>query len=82
MPVIRGSNTDRVNILLVGKLVSDMSGSTWAGMIAQLLIIFSPTQFDLHSWVMSEPLYIFLSLSILWLIRRYLEAVQRTRTDR
>lgn len=56
-----------LNILLVGALVWRRSGSIFAGAIASLLFLTSDQIFLWHTWVMSEPLFIFLMLLGLWL---------------
>ena len=54
------------NIALVGYLVYAFSGSTWAAAIASAFLLMADTMLELHTWVMSEPLFIFLSLAAIW----------------
>ena len=56
------------NLLLTGLLIHRGSGSRWATVIGVLLVLSSVTLIESHSWVMSEPLYIFLSLMVAHLI--------------
>ncbi len=56
------------NILLVGLLIYKASKSRWATVIGVLLVLTSANLIESHSWVMSEPLYIFLSLVVAHLV--------------
>lgn len=47
---------------LITALVYRATASYWASLIAGLLFLLRDVQVDLHAWVMSEPLYIFLTL--------------------
>jgi hypothetical protein len=51
------------NIALVGHLVYAFSSSSWAAAVAGAFLLLADTMLELHTWVMSEPLYIFLSLA-------------------
>ncbi len=61
------------NILLVGGLVYHYAGSIWPTMLAGLAILVASDMVYFHSWVMSEPLYIFLMLLGILGIVRHLE---------
>lgn len=52
------------NILLVGFLIFKVTRSMVAMILGSFLIMASVSLIEIHSWVMSEPLYIFLSLAI------------------
>jgi len=52
------------NLLLAGLLIFKASQSRWATVMGVLLILTSANLIENHSWVMSEPLYIFLSLLV------------------
>jgi len=61
------------NIGLVGYLVYAFSASTWAATIASAFLLLADTMLELHTWVMSEPLFIFLSLAAIWALLRSME---------
>ena len=61
------------NISLVGYLVYAFSASTWAATIASAFLLLADTMLELHTWVMSEPLFIFLSLAAIWALLRSME---------
>jgi len=61
------------NIGLVGYLVYAFSTSTWAATIASAFLLMADTMLELHTWVMSEPLFIFLSLAAIWALLRSME---------
>jgi len=52
------------NLLLIGLLIFRASKSRWATVIGVLLVLTSANLIESHSWVMSEPLYIFLGLIV------------------
>ena len=56
------------NLILTGLLIFKASRSTWATVIGVLLVLTSASLIESHSWVMSEPLYIFFSLLVAHLI--------------
>ena len=56
------------NILLVGFLIFKVTRSMVAMILGALLIMASVSLIEIHSWIMSEPLYIFLSLAIVHLL--------------
>ncbi len=64
------------NLALVGFLVFWFTKSTVPAAAAGLLFLTRATQLELHSWVMSEPLFILLSLSGICLIAVYLTRQQ------
>lgn len=61
------------NILLVGGLVHHYTHSIWPTVLAGLAILVATDMVFFHSWIMSEPLYIFLMLLGILGILRYLE---------
>jgi 4-amino-4-deoxy-L-arabinose transferase-like glycosyltransferase len=61
------------SIALVGYLVYAYSGSPWAAAVASASMLGADTLFELHTWVMSEPLFIFLTLAAIWSLLRALE---------
>jgi len=61
------------NIGLVGYLVYAFSTSSWAAIIASAFLLLADTMLELHTWVMSEPLFIFLSLAAIWALLRWME---------
>lgn len=56
------------NLLLVSLLIFKASKSPAATVIGVLLVLTSANLIESHSWVMSEPLYIFISLLIAHLV--------------
>jgi hypothetical protein len=56
------------NLLLAGTLIYKASRSRWATAIGVLILLVTATLIESHSWVMSEPLYIFLSLIVAHLV--------------
>jgi 4-amino-4-deoxy-L-arabinose transferase-like glycosyltransferase len=61
------------NIALVGYLVFAHTGSPWAAAVASGLMLGADTLLELHTWVMSEPLFIFLTLAATWALLRSME---------
>ena len=57
-----------VNLLLTAILIYKVSRSGWAMMLGTLLVLTSSQQIEIHSWIVAEPLYIFLSLIVAHLI--------------
>lgn len=62
-----------INIFLVGRLTLRFTDSLWPALIAQVAMLISATQVNLHAWIMTEPLYIALSLSAILCLLNYLE---------
>lgn len=56
------------NILLVGLIIFKTTRSMVAMILGALLIMASVSLIEIHSWIMSEPLYIFLSLVVVHLL--------------
>ena len=56
------------NILLVGFIIFKVTRSVVAMILGALLVMASVSLIEIHSWVMSEPLYIFLSLVVVHLL--------------
>ncbi|MFV2044893.1 MAG: ArnT family glycosyltransferase [Anaerolineales bacterium] len=56
------------NLLLTALLIYRASRSSWAMILGTLLVLTSSQQIEIHSWIMAEPLYIFLSLIVAHLI--------------
>jgi len=65
------------NLLLAGLLIFKASQSRWATVIGVLLVLTSANLIESHSWVMSEPLYIFLSLLVAHFISQGIPAGDR-----
>jgi hypothetical protein len=63
-----------LNCVMVGVAVQEMTASAWAGGLSSILMLISPTMIELHSWAMSEPLYLFLGLLGCWLLSRSLRS--------
>ena len=62
-----------VNIILVFYCTKRLAHSIAFSLVASLLVAISFVLVEVHSWALSEPLYIFLSLSSFLLIQRYFE---------
>ncbi len=56
------------NLILTALLIFRATRSGWAAAIGTLLVLTSTQLVESHSWIMSEPLYIFLSLIVAHLI--------------
>jgi hypothetical protein len=55
-------------IILAGLMILKASGSGWAAVIGAGLVLASSSLIEIYSWIMSEPLYIVLSLLSLHLL--------------
>jgi len=53
---------------MVGVATKRVTSSPSAGILSSLLMPASPTMIEVHSWALSEPLYMFLGLVGLWLL--------------
>ncbi len=62
------------NILMVGGLIWAYTDSGVAALLGSLTYLSADTQFELHSWVMSEPLYVLLALAAIWALARHLSS--------
>ncbi len=62
------------NLFLAGILILRYTRSMVAGLMGVLLIMAAPNVFGSHTWIMSEPLYIFLSLLALYMLTDFLNA--------
>ncbi len=63
-----------LNILLVGLMLRSYApASFWTPILGSFLMLTSVIVLWVHSWAWSEPLFIFLGLSGLWLLARHLE---------
>jgi len=60
------------NVGLTSAIVYSLTRSTWGSILAGLLFMARTMLLELHAWVMSEPLFIFLSLVSACLLGRYL----------
>ena len=58
------------NIVLVGLWIRELGHGWGLGIIGALLVGLYPEQVHWHSWVMSEPLFTFLSLLSLWFLAK------------
>jgi hypothetical protein len=50
------------SLFLVGLLIATASRSRWLGVLGALLVVVAPNVVRWHTWLMSEPLFIFLTL--------------------
>lgn len=62
------------NILLVAGLIWAYTDSLWAAALGGVLYLIADTQFELHTWVMSEPLYILLAFTAVFALAKHLSA--------
>ena len=65
------------NLVLTGLLIYKASGSRWGTVIGVLLALTSANLIESHSWVMSEPLYMFISLLVAHLVCLGIPAANR-----
>jgi hypothetical protein len=56
------------NLLLTALLIYRASRSGWAMILGSVLVLTSSQQIEIHSWIVAEPLYIFLTLIVAHLI--------------
>jgi hypothetical protein len=47
-----------LNVALVGLSIWRMTHNEWASMLGSFLVLSSPIMIDLHSWAMSEPMFL------------------------
>ncbi|MCJ7708298.1 MAG: glycosyltransferase family 39 protein [Anaerolineales bacterium] len=59
------------NVLLVGLAVGEVTSSVGLSLLGALVTLTSPIMIEVHSWTMSEPLYLFLGLMGLYLLSCY-----------
>jgi hypothetical protein len=59
-----------LNTLLAGALGWQILGRPWAGAVSAVLFGLNPLFLDVHSWAMTEPLFIALTLGMLWSVGR------------
>lgn len=62
------------NILLVGILIQRYTQSRWAAAIGSTLILVSSTQIEFHIMALSEPLFMFLMLLVIFCLAQYLDS--------
>jgi 4-amino-4-deoxy-L-arabinose transferase-like glycosyltransferase len=62
-----------LNIFLVFYSTRKLSHSDWFALLAALLCAISFVMVEVHSWALSEPLYISLSLIAILLVQKYFE---------
>ena len=67
------------NVLLIALMVRRFGGATWAALLAAALMGLSPVSQWMHGWLLTETLFILLSLAAILLLCSYLE---RPRTSR
>jgi 4-amino-4-deoxy-L-arabinose transferase-like glycosyltransferase len=67
-----------LNIFLVFYSTRDLSHSNWFALLTALLFTISFVMVEVHSWALSEPLYISLSLTALLLAQKYFEETKVT----
>jgi hypothetical protein len=65
------------NIFLVGYLIYRYSRSVWAAIFGAVLVLSSDTLIENHGWIMSEPLYVFLTLLAMYFLAVFLEKSRR-----
>lgn len=66
-----------VNIFLTGYLIWKFTQSVWASILGNSIILLSDDLIFIHSWIMSEGLFIALMLAGIHLILSYLESGDR-----
>lgn len=66
-----------INILMIGTIVRKISGSQWFSILGVFLATISIFMIRVHSWAMSEPLYLVLAFGGLYLLANYLENNRR-----
>jgi hypothetical protein len=59
------------NALLVGIIVGRETHSCIAAVTASFLLVTSPALIEIHTWAMSEPVFLFLGLTGIYLLSRY-----------
>lgn len=62
-----------VNILILGLILHRFTGSTLAALIGSFVTFTSPVMISVHSWALSEPLFISFELFGFWNLIRYLD---------
>jgi 4-amino-4-deoxy-L-arabinose transferase-like glycosyltransferase len=67
-----------LNIFLVFNSTRKLAHSTWFALLAALLFSLSFVLIEVHSWALSEPLYISLSLAAILLLQKYFEETKST----
>lgn len=65
------------NIFLVGYLIYRYNQSLWAALLGAALVLSSDTLIENHGWIMSEPLYVFLMLLVIYFLAVFLEKSRR-----
>ena len=61
------------NIIMVGVLSFKLTSSRFFSVLAALLFLFSEPFLRIHSFALSEPLFLFLSFVVFWLLSKHLE---------
>ena len=61
------------NILLLGAVILWATGSLGLAILGSLAFLASPAMLSVHSWVLSDPLYLVLAILNLWALTRFLE---------
>ncbi len=59
-----------INTLLIGALGWQILGDPWAGVLGAVFFGLNPLFIDVHSWAMAEPLFLTLTLALLWTVGR------------
>ncbi|HXV27720.1 MAG TPA: phospholipid carrier-dependent glycosyltransferase, partial [bacterium] len=62
-----------LNLLLVGFILLKLTGSAWAALAGAFFMITSKSMLIIHTWVCSEPWFIFFSFISLFLLTRFLK---------
>ena len=60
-----------MNVLLVGAILCAVTRRTWPTLLGMFFMLASPIMIDLHSWAMSEPLYLLWGLAAVLLLHAY-----------
>jgi 4-amino-4-deoxy-L-arabinose transferase-like glycosyltransferase len=61
------------SVLLCGLIVRRFGAAEWAAIMAALMVAIAPVSIFIHSWLLSEPLFILLSLLAFYMLMRHLD---------
>jgi hypothetical protein len=70
-----------INTLLIGALGWRILGDPWAGAVAAASFGLNPLFIDVHSWAMAEPLFLTLTLGMLWSVGKAVNASEARRSS-
>lgn len=54
------------NVAVVGLLIAEFSASLWLALSGSVIVLASPAMLSVHSWLLSEALFLCLMLGALW----------------